>query len=92
MLFARVGEILMRMTGEVRQTTDKSSVTDDAAPGDSDTGAAALTIVAALHQRAVDVTRIAHDSGRPGQPLGPDDLVLAARRNQFRAKLVRSVA
>ncbi|MDE4909286.1 type I secretion system permease/ATPase [Methylobacterium sp. 092160098-2] len=82
----------MPMTGEVRQLADLSPISKRQSPSYTDTGAAALAILAALHQRAVDVARIVHDNGRPGQPLGPDELVLAAHRNHFRAKLVRSGA
>ncbi|WP_442919016.1 type I secretion system permease/ATPase [Methylobacterium sp. WSM2598] len=40
-------------------------------------------------QRAVDGARIAHENGRPGEPLSRDELVLAARRAGFRARAVR---
>ncbi|GJE70235.1 type I secretion system permease/ATPase [Methylorubrum podarium] len=57
-----------------------------------DSGAAALALVAALHRCALDLSRLLHDHGRPGRPLALDELVLAARRNGFRARAVRSGA
>ncbi|WP_407528481.1 type I secretion system permease/ATPase [Methylobacterium oryzisoli] len=57
-----------------------------------DSGAAALALVAALHRRALDLPRLLHEHGRLGQPLALGDLVLAARRNGFRARAVRTTA
>ncbi|MCJ2039186.1 type I secretion system permease/ATPase [Methylobacterium sp. J-059] len=55
-----------------------------------DTGGLSLAIVAAVHRRPLDLSRIAHETGRPGQPLTLSELVLAARRSHFRARAVRS--
>ena len=55
-----------------------------------DTGAACLAIAAAVHRKPIDLVRLAHEMGRPGQPLTTGELVLGARRNGFRARAVRS--
>ncbi|TGE01341.1 hypothetical protein EU555_05200 [Methylobacterium nonmethylotrophicum] len=69
--------------GGVQSSHDKS---EDA----HDSRVAALIIVAALFRRPIDGRSIVHEAGKPGRSLTLDDLVLAARRHQFRARAART--
>jgi hypothetical protein len=54
-----------------------------APPSGPDTGAAALAIVAAVHQRPIDLVRLAHETGRPGHARMTAELVPGPRRGNL---------
>lgn len=54
-----------------------------------DSGFKSLTIIAQIHQVAVDVGQLAHQFGCHGEPTSVDTLLLAAKATGFKAKLVK---
>lgn len=55
-----------------------------------DTGLAALSILAALHHRALDLEKVRRETLEAGEISTTDDLLLAAKREGFRARVVRA--
>ncbi len=51
-----------------------------------DTGLACLVMLARFHQVAASAEQVAHEFSTPGQPLGTDGLLLAARKLGLKAK------
>lgn len=55
-----------------------------------DTGLACLVMLARFHQVAASAEQVAHEFSTPGQPLGTDGLLLAARKLGLKAKTAQT--
>ena len=61
-----------------------------ATPAGVDTGLIAFAICAAVHQQSVDLEKLKRDLVEPGKVAGTSEILLAAKRSEFKAKRIRT--